>query len=75
MVYRILTENSVDQRILEILRTKTQLFDQYARNSELRDANVDAIDITDMNAAQKLASQAQAEKEIIIQEKVRLGIT
>ena len=74
MVYRMLTENSVDQRMVEILRTKTQLFDQYARNSELRDATMDAIDVTDMGAVQKFASHVQEEKQIIIQEKIRLGI-
>jgi len=74
MVYKILTENSVDQRMLEILREKEKLFDTYARKSELRDSNIEAIDISDMDAVQSVASQAQHEKFIINQEKIRLGI-
>jgi SNF2 family DNA or RNA helicase len=42
-VCRLLTEDSVDQRILEILRAKEVLFDEYARRSELKDVSPDAV--------------------------------
>ena len=33
-MHRLLAENSVDQRMLEILATKAILFDEYVRRSE-----------------------------------------
>ena len=35
-VHRLLCENSVDQRMLELLHGKRVAFDQYARRSDLR---------------------------------------
>jgi hypothetical protein len=42
-VCRLLTEDSVDRRILVILRVKEVLFDEYARRSELKDVSPDAV--------------------------------
>ena len=36
-VHRLLAEDSVDQRMLEILATKAALFDEYVRRSELKE--------------------------------------
>jgi len=44
-VHRLLAENSVDQRMLEILATKALLFDEYVRRSELRDATPDGHEV------------------------------
>jgi SNF2 family DNA or RNA helicase len=71
-VHRLLAENSVDQRMLEILAAKTVLFDEYVRRSELKDLSPDAVDISDINEARKAGTQAQAEYRIIEMERKRL---
>ena len=60
-VHRLLAEDSVDQRMLEILAAKTVLFDEYVRRSELKDTSPEAVDISDINEARKAGTQAQAE--------------
>ena len=39
MVHRILARESIDERIVELLRRKTESFDAYARGSALKDAS------------------------------------
>ncbi len=43
-VHRLLTEDSVDERMVEILATKSALFADYVRKSAMRDASPDAVD-------------------------------
>lgn len=43
-VHRLLAEDSVDQRILEILGRKRAEFDEYARRSDLKDVTPDSVD-------------------------------
>ncbi|SER90937.1 DEAD/DEAH box helicase [Salisediminibacterium halotolerans] len=61
-VYRLLTEDSIDENMLELLNQKSDLFDQYARDSNVGDLakNVDES---------KLAAQA------IKEEQKRLNVT
>jgi hypothetical protein len=73
-VHRLLAEDSVDQRMLEILAAKTVLFDEYVRRSELKDTSPDAVDISDINEARKAGTQAQAEYRIIEMERKRLRL-
>jgi superfamily II DNA or RNA helicase len=73
-VHRLLAEDSVDQRMLEILAAKTILFDEYVRRSELKDMSPDAVDISDINEARKAGTQAQAEYRIIEMERKRLHL-
>jgi SNF2 family DNA or RNA helicase len=73
-VHRLLAEDSVDQRMLEILAAKTILFDEYVRRSELKDMSPDAVDISDINEARKAGTQAQAEYRIIEMERKRLRL-
>jgi SNF2 family DNA or RNA helicase len=73
-VHRLLAEDSVDQRMLEILAAKTILFDEYVRRSELKDMSPDAVDISDINEAMKAGTQAQAEYRIIEMERKRLHL-
>lgn len=73
-VHRLLAQECVDQRMLETLRAKRDLFDEYVRRSALKDATPDAVDIADMTAARKAVSFADAERQIIDRERVRLGI-
>lgn len=63
-VHRIIGDDTVDERLLEITKEKRQLFDQYARESEAADVH-DAVDV----------SEAQLAANIIAAERKRLGIT
>ena len=71
-VHRLLAEDSVDQRMLEILRVKADEFNEYARRSDLKDITPDAVDISDLTAAAQVASQAEAERRIVEMERKRL---
>ena len=73
-VYRLLNEDSVDQRMLEILATKADLFDKYARRSELKDISPDAVDVSDLKATREASSQAEAERRILEMERKRLRL-
>ena len=73
-VYRLLAQDSVDERMLEILGRKAALFDEYVRKSELTEASPLAIDISELPIVEKVASQAEAERRIIEIERKRLGI-
>jgi SNF2 family DNA or RNA helicase len=73
-VHRLLAEDTVDQRMLEILATKAVLFDEYVRRSELKDHSPDAVDISDLKAADEVGSQVEAERRIIEMERKRLRL-
>lgn len=73
-VHRLLAENSVDERMLEILSGKAALFDEYVRRSDLKDATPDAVDVSDIDATKGAATQAENERRIIELERRRLGI-
>ncbi len=44
-VHRLLCEDSVDQRVLELLADKREAFDEYARRSDMANAAPDAVGI------------------------------
>jgi superfamily II DNA or RNA helicase len=44
-VHRLLCEDSVDQRVLELLADKREAFDEYARRSDMANATPDAVGI------------------------------
>jgi superfamily II DNA or RNA helicase len=71
-VHRLLTEDSVDQRMLEILRVKADEFNEYARRIDLKDVTPDAVDISDLAAAKEAATQAENERRIVEMERKRL---
>jgi SNF2 family DNA or RNA helicase len=71
-VHRLLTDNGVDQRMLEILGVKSALFDEYARRSEIKEASPDAVDISDLALAKDAASRVEEERRIIEMERKRL---
>lgn len=73
-VYRLLEDDSVDLRMLEILAGKKGLFDEYARPSDLKDESADAIDVSDVTATRDSANRAEQERRIIEIEMRRLGI-
>ena len=71
-VHRLLCENSVDQRMLELLHGKRVAFDQYARRSDLAEATPDAVDISDLAAAGKAATDVELQRRIVEAEQRRL---
>jgi SNF2 family DNA or RNA helicase len=73
-VHRLLAEDSVDQRMLEILATKAALFDEYVRRSELKEMSPDAVDVSSIDEAKRVASVAEEERRIIEAERRRLGL-
>ncbi|MEU8377726.1 SNF2-related protein [Streptosporangium sp. NPDC048865] len=58
-VHRLLTADSVDQRMLDILRGKAGLFDTYARRSDLAESTPDAIDISEQALARQIVEEEQ----------------
>jgi superfamily II DNA or RNA helicase len=61
-VHRLLSENSVDQRITDILARKRQLFDEFARLSETAESTPEAVDLT----------EAELVREVVAAERARL---
>jgi hypothetical protein len=62
-VHRLLCEDSVDQRVLELLAAKREAFDEYARPSDMANATPDAVDT---------ASEAELGSAIVAAERARL---
>jgi superfamily II DNA or RNA helicase len=58
-VHRLLTVDSVDQRMLDILGTKTRLFDAYARRSDLAESAPEAVDISEQSLARRIVEEEQ----------------
>lgn len=58
-VHRLLTTDSVDQRLLHILKNKTRLFDAYARRSDTAEQSPDAVDISDSALARRIVEEEQ----------------
>jgi hypothetical protein len=52
--------------------TKAALFDEYVCRSELKDQSPDAIDVSDLKAAEEVGNQVEAERRIIEMERKRL---
>lgn len=73
-VHRLLGENTVDQRMLEILARKEVLFDEYVRKSELKESSTDAVDISHVEVAREVANQVELERRIVELERRRLGL-
>ncbi|MDN4474636.1 DEAD/DEAH box helicase [Demequina sp. SYSU T00192] len=61
-VHRLLTENSVDERITEILARKKELFDEFARISNTAESAPEALDV----------SEAELAREVVALERERL---
>ncbi len=62
-VHRLLCEDSVDQRILELLAGKREAFDEYARRSDMANATPDAVDAR---------SETELRRAIVAAERTRL---
>ncbi len=58
-VHRLLIADSVDQRMLELLGSKAQLFDAYVRHSAIAQAAPGAVDISEVQLARTIVAQEQ----------------
>ncbi|RAG84989.1 hypothetical protein DN069_14110 [Streptacidiphilus pinicola] len=58
-VHRLLTPDSVDQRLLTLLGRKERLFDAYARRSEAAESSPDAVDVADTGLARQIIEEEQ----------------
>jgi SNF2 family DNA or RNA helicase len=58
-VHRLLVADSVDQRMLEILDSKSKLFDEYARRSTTADSSLEAIGVSEVSLAKSVVEQEQ----------------
>jgi len=58
-VHRLLTPDSVDQRLLAMLGRKQRLFDAYAHRSEVAETTPDAVDISHSSLVQQIIEDEQ----------------
>jgi superfamily II DNA or RNA helicase len=58
-VHRLLIDDSVDQRLLEILDSKAALFDAYVRHSAIAEASPGAVDVSEIQLARMIVAQEQ----------------
>ena len=61
VVYRLLTEDSIDVSMLDILGEKSNLFDEYARESDVAKANMDDTDAAIKQKVMEIEQQRVAE--------------
>lgn len=73
-VYRLLAQDSVDERMLEVLGRKGAIFDEYVRKSELTQVSPDALDISELPIVEDVASKVEVERRIIEMERKRLSL-
>lgn len=59
VVHRLLTINSVDERMMEILGNKQRLFDAYARDSVVAESSLQAKDISEKALIDQIVAQEQ----------------
>ncbi|HEY5396181.1 MAG TPA: DEAD/DEAH box helicase, partial [Trebonia sp.] len=64
-VHRLLCEDSVDQRVLELLAAKREAFDEYARRSDMANATPDAVGA---------GSETELRNTIVATERARLKV-
>lgn len=57
LVYRILTNDSIDESMLELLGYKSKIFDDYARESDIADQSYLAKDVSDKEMKKKIISK------------------
>ncbi|MEV0197807.1 DEAD/DEAH box helicase [Nonomuraea sp. NPDC050691] len=58
-VHRLLSVDAVDQRMLDILGAKAELFDAYARRSDLAESTADAVDVSEQSLARQIVEEEQ----------------
>jgi superfamily II DNA or RNA helicase len=62
-VHRLLIADSVDQALLEMLGSKSRLFDAYVRHSAIAEAAPGAVDVSEVQLARAIVAQEQRRLE------------
>lgn len=57
VVHRLLSENSVDERMMELLNNKQRIFDSYARDSVVVESSLEAIDTTEKSLIDRIVAE------------------
>ena len=73
LVHRLLIQDSVDERVMEILHTKGELFEQFADESVIGRMDIQVNEGND-SAGEAGVSEKKLITNIMEQEKKRLGI-
>ena len=60
VAHRLLAEDGVDERIVELLAGKRRVFDAYVRESSVAAASVAAVDVTEAGLAREVVALEQA---------------
>ena len=71
VVHRILTPDSVDERLLDILAEKRRTIEEYVHTSEVAEATPEAKDLSDQEVTQRVLAEEQAR----LKEKLRARAT
>lgn len=69
-VYRLLTEDSIDERMIEMLDTKQQVFNEYANESYISDQSSKAVDTMDTKVVKKIVEEERKRLKLNTQELV-----
>lgn len=67
IVYRLLSENTIDSTMLELLGDKAQLFDMYAKDSAVADKALPTLDVSP-------SEETSLQKEVMKKEQERLKV-
>jgi SNF2 family DNA or RNA helicase len=73
-VHRLLAKDCIDERICEIQQGKRLLFDEFARKSEVKDADRRAVDTSDHRPEVLDDESVSAEQRVLAAERHRLGL-
>jgi SNF2 family DNA or RNA helicase len=73
-VHRLLVEDSVDERMVEVLARKARLVDEFVEKSDLKEAAPGAVDRSRLPDLERVASEAEEERRIIELERERLRV-
>jgi SNF2 family DNA or RNA helicase len=60
MVYRLLTEKSIDESLVELLNHKQAIFDAYAKESHLADNSKEAKDVSEIGISKVILAKERA---------------
>lgn len=72
-VYRLLTDNSVDEQMMTILQNKQQLFDSYARDSVIAESSYQAVDVSEKSLIDQILAKERGRLNLPEQETSQEG--
>ncbi len=73
-VHRLLARHSVDERIREVQAEKALLFDEFARQSDAKDADRQAVDTSPHRPSELDDAGVSLQRRVVLAEEYRLGL-